>query len=356
MLLAAWRTLMSSMIAAGLIRAILTTAQRRYGLDPDQLLARTGLHEDEVKDPSMQVPIVAFENLLRAVVRRTRDPALGLYLGEDYELRAQGFWGYALLSSRTVGDFFVRNARYARLRSPMRWRMQVEGHCAYSELACGGYAPELVPIMIDMTNTALARLLVNTDYRSRNTSVLRVAQSERPHHRQLRETLQNKIEFDATTDGSTFDLELLEVELPGADPYLGELVTTHLDAQLSALTAADPRPLLDRVRRRIAARLHEDASVERVAEDLRVSVRTLQRKLDTEGTSFSALTAIVRHSRAVEYLRQTDDSIERISVRLGYGDASAFRRAFRRWAGCSPGTYRSGANARPPTLPEPRRA
>ena len=65
-------------------------------------------------------------------------------------------------------------------------------------------------------------------------------------------------------------------------------------------------------------------------------MRTIQRKLAQEGTSFKDLVEDVRKNLALEYLRSTVLSVEEIALRLGYSDAPSFSHAFKRWTGSSP--------------------
>ena len=71
-----------------------------------------------------------------------------------------------------------------------------------------------------------------------------------------------------------------------------------------------------------------------------VSVRTLQRRLHRHGLTYSVLVERVRHEEACRFLRANGRSIAEIAVRLCYSDPSHFSRAFRRWEGVCPRSYR----------------
>jgi AraC-like DNA-binding protein len=77
-------------------------------------------------------------------------------------------------------------------------------------------------------------------------------------------------------------------------------------------------------------------TIERVAEHLQVSPRTLQRYLQTEDTSFQALLDDTRQALATRYLRDSSLNLTQLAALLGYADLSTFSRAFRRWNGISP--------------------
>jgi AraC-like DNA-binding protein len=130
----------------------------------------------------------------------------------------------------------------------------------------------------------------------------------------------------------------LSFELPG-DPYLGRLAREQLDARLPPASAAEG-DLVAHVRERIAACLDSDASLSRIARDLGLGARTLQRQLEALGTSFHALVDELRRSHALQSIAETQQSVTQLAARLGYADAASFRRAFRRWTGVSPVDYR----------------
>jgi AraC-like DNA-binding protein len=77
-----------------------------------------------------------------------------------------------------------------------------------------------------------------------------------------------------------------------------------------------------------------------LAIQLNLSMRSLQRRLAQEGSSYSEIVLRVKNRLACEWLRNTNEPIGAIAKALGFTDSSNFSRAFRRWAGCSPRHYR----------------
>ena len=82
-------------------------------------------------------------------------------------------------------------------------------------------------------------------------------------------------------------------------------------------------------------------TLEEVARLLGISPRTLQRRLNGEGISYSDLVDRCRCNAACEALECTKRPIQHIGATLGYADASSFARAFRRWTGAAPRVYRN---------------
>jgi AraC-like DNA-binding protein len=112
-----------------------------------------------------------------------------------------------------------------------------------------------------------------------------------------------------------------------------EQTLAHLDR--SSSTANDVR---------MAARAtlsHGGPSLSDVARILRTSPRTLQRRLQQEGTTFGDVLESLRQELAHSYL-QRRTPVSEVAARLGYSDASAFCHAFRRWTGSNPTSQTRG--------------
>ncbi len=82
-------------------------------------------------------------------------------------------------------------------------------------------------------------------------------------------------------------------------------------------------------------------SADQVSEQLNMSVSTLRRQLQEEGTSFQRLKDDCRRAAAVQYLATSDLTYNEIAGLLGFDEVSAFFRAFRRWTGATPTEYRA---------------
>lgn len=77
-----------------------------------------------------------------------------------------------------------------------------------------------------------------------------------------------------------------------------------------------------------------------IAQKLLMSTDTLRRRLKEEGSSFAQIKESVRYNSAVFWLTNTDMPINSIALRLGFSEPSAFNRAFKKWAGKTPGDFR----------------
>jgi AraC-like DNA-binding protein len=81
-------------------------------------------------------------------------------------------------------------------------------------------------------------------------------------------------------------------------------------------------------------------SVSAIADQLHMSVRTLQRRLEDEGTAFGELLDSTRHIAALEYLKDPRIAIAEVAYLLGFSESSTFYRAFKRWTNTTPVQFR----------------
>jgi AraC-like DNA-binding protein len=131
-----------------------------------------------------------------------------------------------------------------------------------------------------------------------------------------------------------FGEELLSVRLPPMNSHVKRLVTKEGEALLSKSESL--KSIRGRVENQLLPMLHKgEARVEIVAAKLGVSRQTLYRKLKAEGFTFEQVLDELRRKLALQYLKDRA-SVNETSYRLGFSDAAAFSRAFKRWTGSSP--------------------
>ena len=135
------------------------------------------------------------------------------------------------------------------------------------------------------------------------------------------------------------DARALDFPLTTPDRAALRLAQEACERQLAELGLQDDSLAL-RVRK-LAVTSERIRSVDEVARALRVSARTLKRKLAAEQTSFTDLVELERRERAFALLSKPSLALDEIAGRLHYSNTASFSRAFRRWTGQAPGQYRA---------------
>ncbi len=159
-----------------------------------------------------------------------------------------------------------------------------------------------------------------------------------------RQLFQAPLRFDARRYALLFREEDVEMPLPTANEALAQLHDRFAGEYLSRFSDSK---VMHRARQ-ILCRLLPQGEPRRevVAQALCLSERTLQRRLQEEGSSFQQLLDDTRRDLAVQHLAQPDLAPLEIAYLLGFADPSNFYRAFKRWFGVTPGEYRLAARSR----------
>lgn len=144
--------------------------------------------------------------------------------------------------------------------------------------------------------------------------------------------------FERPTTAVTFHRRYLEMPVVQDESSLRRFLR-HSPADLFSRRDYQPT-LTEQVRRIVGRSLAAGASPESVAARLDMSEATLRRRLRAEGTSFREVRDDLLRDVAVAGLVRGRETVEELALRLGFSDASAFHRAFKRWTGSNPGTYR----------------
>jgi AraC-like DNA-binding protein len=147
-----------------------------------------------------------------------------------------------------------------------------------------------------------------------------------------------RVRFGGAANGLVLPRRLLDLPLVAAEPGLTAVLERHMRTLAERMPTVES--LSARVRQIVAGALPEALGEEAVARRLRISRRTLQRQLAVEGTSFRAVFDALRRDLATRYLHEREIGVAEVAFLLGFSEASAFHRAFRRWCGTTPASFR----------------
>ena len=147
------------------------------------------------------------------------------------------------------------------------------------------------------------------------------------------------IEFSAEQNKIEFDAHYLKHKIKKDKQALNEFLK-HAPYNLIVRFKNENSLSLQIRRQLILQPPSEWAELKDIAQQMNMSTATIQRRLKQEGVSYQQLKNDIRCDIAIERLSKTNDSIQSISDDLNFHDPSAFHRAFKKWSGVSPGSYR----------------
>ncbi|WP_457334653.1 AraC family transcriptional regulator ligand-binding domain-containing protein [Rhizobacter sp. P5_C2] len=147
------------------------------------------------------------------------------------------------------------------------------------------------------------------------------------------------IEFGASCNALVLGSADLDLPFTMHNAELTDMLAPGLERHLADLhaVASTAHQVKQIVKRRLSA---SPVSVGSVAKDLGTSVRTLQRRITAEGTSFRRILDEARQELVRQYLADPEIGISEAAFLLGYQDANSFYRAFRSWEGTTPAHWR----------------
>ena len=291
-------------------------------------------------DPTCRIPAAVANELAVRQVAETGDPDLGLKAARAMPLGRAGPLDYAIHSAATVRQSATVADRYIRAYSDvLNVRLEQEDAQAVVKLDMSTPVPR--PI-IDFTMGAWYANHIRAPLAGAPKVECRFSHPKPANTAEYERAFEGaSLRFSAPSCGFAFDGEYLEAPLPCADATLHALLCEHVQLTLNQRIQ---QPTLSGRVREIASRelLDGDPTVFTVARELKMSARTLARRLEREGTTFSALLDGLRQELALRYVSHPELAFTEIAFRLGFSHVEAFYRAFRRWTGQTPLGYRRG--------------
>lgn len=304
------------------------------------------LTDEQLRDPETRVPLSRIAALLTGAIERTGNRDIGLLAARHVAAAHTGITEYVARSRATLREAIESSVRYSRLLGDLAHHsLVIEGKLAYFRLWLD---PEL-PIHEAAYEYVFALGLLSA---RRITGIADLAPLEVHFmHREPTDVTPHKklfrcrLRFGMPIAQVVMRADSLAAPLAGAEPALGELLERQADAMLARL------PRSKKTAARVRAALRSEASLRavsasRIATRLGMSVRTLSRKLDAEGTSYRALFDEVRKQVAIRDLTQSARAIAEIAHGLGFASSQSFHRAFRRWTGSTAAAHRARARER----------
>ena len=319
--------------------AALIGAMADLGVGADALFEGTGISPAAVADPERRISHRQKLALFGNVLRLSPEPAIGLLAGQRQRISDFGVFGYAVLTSATLGDAVAFGIKHVRLAGPVLEKsFRVEGELAIFEGHDVIDLGPLLPLATEFWFSSIHALMDRVLERSSEGGRLLLPYPAPPYARRYDEVLRCPVEFDAGVLQWQFDAAWLGLPLPNANPITAEVCAQFCGRMLEDIVAE--HALVTTIKQACLNSIGELPRVDQMAERLHLSARTLHRRLVGAGTSYQAIIDGIRERLAIEFLERTDLSVEDIADRSGFSDVSNFRKAFKKWTGQTPGYFR----------------
>ncbi len=278
--------------------------------------------------------------LAEHAARMTKDEAFGLHVGERVNHHEYGVVGYSLLTSSTLGEALRSLVRYLPIWTNVGvFKLEVEGPVAHFQWE---YSNASLPEPRHDCETTMAalmrlnRLTAGPAWRPREAWFRHAKPRDTGEHARI---FRAPVRFGMPTNALILDRRLLDVPLKNAELYPHSAITEVAERLLARATdeASISQSVLSFVRQRLSS---GDFDLDAAARHLRMSRRTLQRKLRQEASSSHRnLVRQVRREISQHLLLDTHMTATDAAYALGYSEPSVFHRAFYKWNGMPPRAY-----------------
>ena len=311
-----------------------------HGAARSRVLSNAGIAEPLLLAANARVTAQSFSSLWLGVSRELDDEFFGL------DSRRMKVGSFALLSHAVLTDSNLDRALKHMLRGFSVMLDDVGGELAIEEGAASikvrndiqaatarRFADETFLVMVHglacwLTGKRIPILCAEFAY------------PQPEHVDEYRVMFCKMLRFEAPATTLRFDARLLGAPVVQRPETLRTFLRTA--PQSVFLKYKNEESLTSRLRKRLRNCIgkRELPTVEAVAQEFRLSVTTLRRRLESESTSYQRIKDEVRRDAAIHLLCSTDMSIPEIGSMVGFQEASAFRRAFKAWSNVQPGEYR----------------
>ncbi len=308
------------------------------GIRPDAVLRRAGLPRDLFARDRASLSSSSYYRFWEALEAEAEDPALPIRIGSSIPVEAFDPPIFAALCSPDLNTAARRISLFKRLIGPMALHVDERRDATELEIEWldKTLEPPAVLVAAELAFWAgLVRLATRADIHA-----LRVTTPDPPSPPGTYEEYFGVAVRRNKKHAVTFTAEDARRPFLTANEQMWQFFEPELRRRLSELD--ETATMSDRVRAALFELLPSGrTSIEAISETLGVSVRTLQRRLREEGSSFQHVLDATRGDLARHYLRSSVLSGAEISLLLGFDDPNFFSRAFRAWTGKTPESVRN---------------
>ncbi len=321
------------------VSTILPRRLEELGRSPVVVLRQAGLPMRLFDQDKILVKTDEMFALYRDISEVRRDPKIGLKLGTEHRVERYDPIAIAALCTRSFRDALQRMARYKQLTCPEEIRIPERGNeCTLQFLWLLADHPEPA-LLVDVC----IAWVVGIGRRGTGHLVTpkRVEFQRSEAHRKIYEThFQCLVKFDARQNLLVFHKADVDSPILTHNGDLLAMVAPQLEAELTQQLAQ--KTVSEQVKGILTKLLAgQRPGIRGVARELRMSTRTLQRRLTAERAKFQQLMEDARRELARHHLLHSSLELNETAYLLGYEDANSFFRAFHHWEGTSPGEWRA---------------
>lgn len=314
--------------------------------DIDTFLRSIGVDSQAVNAPDTRLPIETYLHIQDSAAEYVKDPYFGLHMGEFAEAGSWSILGYMMMNCKTLGEAFEKSGRYSRIIGNLiDARPELKFNKVKLVFFTPPHAPEMSRHCFESTFSSSVRMMRSLTGEQIDPLEVTFIYPEPESKAEYERVFQCPVKFGQKNNSFTLDLSVGNIPIPLPNASLLAYFEKYAQDFLAEMERDDEHTRA--VTKIILSKMDDERlSIEKVAKEMAVSVRTLQMRLEAEGVVFSDLHKDIRQRLAKKYLRE-NYTVEQITYLLGFSEPSVFRKAFKKWAGVTPREYRERAFTMP---------
>lgn len=321
------------------VQRLLAGAARR-GVLPEELFERSGLDPARLGDPDGRIEGGEVIRLVQEVMRRTQDEFIGLASDARSKPGTFSMMAHAVINCPNLAQAIRRSLDfYGLFETPTVASMEVadnEGRVTLSLRQDTPFADTILEVMV-FVSVRFWSWLVG---RRLDPLVIEFAGDPPPRAAEFQQLFRCPVNYGMETNVIRFPAAWLTLPLAQTPLSLSRFLKDSLALIIGG--RAKPVGLADQVRNMLGKEAYGNSFPELsdICRQLNMTQQTLRRRLKDEGTSYQVIKDQMREDAARFYLAKPALSIDEIALMMGFSEASAFHRAFKKWTGMTPAACR----------------
>lgn len=289
------------------------------------------------------IPYEHYARFYDYCIQTSNDPLFGLHQGEKYNMAALGVVGQIIQVSATIQEGVEKCcAHFNLISNVLQLDLQFTADSFVLVFKVDSNAKKIFPLAtkhLVLSSMVFANNELNFLTLKKVNPILVEIDFEAIEKESFNRVFNTSVVLESTENKMEFHLATLAHKIVFSDYELLQVLESVACARLQS-QKTKKATLSTTIATLIYALLNPAIpSFDSVAENLNMSPRNLQRKLQQEGTSYSKIVEEVKKKLVVDYLKK-DLSVKEISYLMGYSEPSAFVSAFKKWFGDTPGHFK----------------
>lgn len=316
------------------------------GIDLSKILEEVNIPREFLSNPDNRVSISQYELFWELLVKKLNDETLGLKICENFNISVLGVLGFILQSCKSLNEAAEKAQEY-KLLMGRTMDLKVHKRENFSKIE---FMPSLLikkPVvlkqLLQYEILATLKIIQILAGKQIGPSLVKMSISEPAEKAFYEDMLGCKVLFNCLENSIEFNENIWGYRVVTNNPEL--LFTLDNLAKEMLERISGESNFITEVKSQVVKNIKFGfPEIENIAQNLNITVRTLQRRLQNENITFFDLTENIKKELAYSYLKNKSLSISEISYFLGYSDPSSFIRIFKKWTGLTPESYRKNVS------------